>query len=88
LRAAGWRSISFTAVGSGSFTGLSVGVLGDANDSEKIAANALLSALNAEGIATVSAGVVKREDWPGFVMGPTGETANKAPIRIYVGSKP
>jgi hypothetical protein len=88
LRAAGLRPVSSTAVGSGSFIGLSVGVLIDANDSEKLAATALLSALNAEGIIARNGGIVKREDWPGFVMAATGETANKAPIRINVGSKP
>jgi hypothetical protein len=88
LRAAGLRPLSSTAVGSGSFIGLSVGVLVDANDSEKAVATALLSAFNAEGITAENAGVVKREDWPGFVMAPKGEVTNKAPIRIYVGSKP
>ena len=88
LRAAGLHPLSSTAVGSGSFIGLSVGVLVDANNSEKTAATALLSALNVEGITTQNAGIVKREDWPGFIMAAKGETANKAPIRIYVGSKP
>ncbi len=88
LRTAGLHTLSSTAVGSGSFIGLSVGVLADANDSEKTAAIALISALNAEGITAGSAGIVKREDWPGFVMAPKGETSNKAPIRIYIGSKP
>lgn len=86
LRAAGLNIFSSTAVGSGSFTGLSVGVLIDANDSDKAAASALLSALNAEGVAASDAGVSKREDWPGFTMAPPG--ANKALIRMYVGSKP
>lgn len=88
LRAAGLHPLSSTAVGSGSFIGLSVGVLADANSSEKTAATALLSALNAEGIVTQNAGIVKREDWPGFIMAAKDKTANKAPIRIYVGSKP
>lgn len=88
LRTAGLRPLSSTAVGSGSFIGVSVGILVGASDSEKMAATALLAALNTEGITAQSAGTVKREDWPGFVMAPTGETANKAPIRIYVGSKP
>jgi hypothetical protein len=86
LRAAGLNLFSSTAVGSGSFIGLSVGVLADASESDKAAASALLSALNAEGIAALNAGVSKREDWPGFTMAPPG--ANKAPIRMFVGSKP
>ena len=88
LRKAGLRPLSSTAVGSGSFIGVSVGILVGASDPEKMAAAAILAALNAEGITTQNAGTVKREDWPGFVMAPTGETSNKAPIRIYVGSKP
>lgn len=86
LRAAGLSLFSSTAVGSGSFVGLSVGVLVDASESDKIAASALLSALNAEGIAASNAGVSKRDEWPSFTMAPPG--ANKAPIRMYVGSKP
>lgn len=86
LRAAGLIVFSSTAVGSGSFIGLSVGVLVDASESEKIAASALLSALNATGITAANEGISKREDWPGFTMAPPG--ANKAPIRIYIGSKP
>jgi len=86
LRAAGLNLFSSTAVGSGSFIGLSVGVLADASESEKIAASGLLSALNAEGITAKNDGISKRENWPGFTMAPPG--ANKAPIRIYVGSKP
>ena len=35
-----------------------------------------------------NAGISKRESWPGFVMTETGKDANKAMIRIYVGSKP
>jgi len=86
LRMAGLRVLTSTA--SGSFVGLSVGVVVDANDSEKIAAAALLSAFNMEGITALNEGMVKREAWPGLVMAPTGETVNKAPIRIYIGSKP
>lgn len=86
LRDAGLHPLSSTAVGSGSFIGLSVGVFIDANDSEKIAASALLSALNAEGITAANDGSFKRENWPGFTMAPPD--SNKAAIRIYVGSKP
>lgn len=85
LRAAGLNPLSSTAVGSGSFVGLAVGVFIDANDSEKQATSALLSALNAEGIAAANDGSFKRENWPGFTMAPPG--SNKAAIRIYVGSK-
>ena len=88
LRDALWLPVSSTAVGSGAFIGLAVAVLPDATDSEKLAATALLSAFNAEGIMAIDGGTVKREDWPGFVMAPTGVTPNKAPIRIYIGSKP
>jgi len=80
--------LSSTAVGSGSFIGLSIGVLTDSSDSDKAAATALLLALNEAGIATEKAGIVKREEWPSFIMSPKGETANKAPIRLNVGSKP
>ena len=88
LHAAGLPTVISTAVGSGSFIGLSVAVLTDATDSEKLAATGLLSALNAEGIIALDGGTVKREDRPGFIMAPEGETSNKAPIRIYIGSKP
>ena len=88
LRAAGLLPVVSTAVGSGSFIGLSVAVLTDATDAQKLAATGLLSAFNAEGIPALDGGIVKREDWPGFIMAPKGETSNKAPIRIYIGSKP
>jgi hypothetical protein len=91
LTAAGWKPISSTAVGSGSFVGMSIGLVDDTNDTDKAAAttvgNALLSVFNKEGVAIVGAGIVKRDNWPGFIMGPpTG--VNKAPLRIYIGSKP
>lgn len=86
LRTAGLRVLTSTALGS--FIGLSVGVVEEANDSEKNAATAILAAFNTEGIVALNGGMSKREHWPGFVMAPTGETVNKAPIRIYVGSKP
>jgi hypothetical protein len=85
LRAAGFDVFTTTAVGSGSFVGLSVGVFVDASESDKMAASALLSSLNAEGISAAYDGTFKRDNWPGFTMAPPG--ANKAPIRIYVGSK-
>lgn len=86
LRAAGLHVLTSTA--SASFVGLSIGFVVDANDSEKSAAAALLSAFNTEGRTALNGGMVKREDWPGMVMAPTGQTVNKAPIRIYIGSKP
>ena len=46
LRAAGWHPLSSTAVGSGSFIGLSIGVLDDSSNADKSAATALLLALN------------------------------------------
>lgn len=86
LRDAGLHVLSSTAVGSGSFVGLSVGVFIDAKEPEKAAASALLSALNAEGINAANDGAFKRENWPGFTMAPPD--SNKAAIRIYIGSKP
>lgn len=87
LHSAGWHFISSTAVGSGALVGLSVGVVDDSDDAGKNAARLLLSALNEEGIFATNRGFVKRTDWPSLVMAPTGMAANRANIRIYVGSK-
>jgi hypothetical protein len=88
LHDAGIHVVPSTAVGSGYFIGISVALVEGATDSEKDTAVALLLALNAEGIVATDGGLAKRDAWPGFVMVPPGESANKAPIRLYIGSKP
>jgi hypothetical protein len=87
LRAAGWNFVSSTAVGSGSLIGIAVALVEGSPKTDETTAEALLSALNAEGILTANGGLVKREAWPGFVMAPPGIPTNKAAIRIYIGSK-
>jgi hypothetical protein len=87
LLASGWEPITSTAVGSGSFVGISVGIIDNSSDADKAAASSLLAALNAAGIATTSE-PFKRENWPSFVMAPQGITVNKSPLRLYIGAKP
>lgn len=87
LLAAGWSTVPSTAVGSGSFVGVSVAVVDGAHDSDISAANELRAALNRNGINTADAGIAKREFWPSAFMSPQGKTGNKASIRIYIGSK-
>ncbi|MFM0485409.1 hypothetical protein [Paraburkholderia graminis] len=87
LLAANWKPIPSTAVGSGSFVGISIGVVEGASNGDIAAAQSLVAALKAEGVAINGTGLVKRADWPGFVMTPTGMVANKASIRLYIGSK-
>ena len=88
IRAAGWRVIASVAVGSGAGVGIGVGTVDDADAPAATAATALQSALREIGLAVEDLGRQKREAWPGFVMRPTGEEVNKAPIRLYVASKP
>lgn len=88
LLAAGWKTVAATAVASGSFVGASVATVEGASESDMSAANDLRDLLNGDGIKTADKGVQKREYWPSAYMSPQGETANKASVRLYIGSKP
>ncbi|WP_176047401.1 hypothetical protein [Burkholderia sp. BCC1644] len=88
LLAAGWNTVSATAVGSGSFVGVAVAVVEGAHESDISAANDLRAVLNRNEINTIDKGIQKRGYWPNAYMSAEGTTANKAPIRLYIGSKP
>jgi len=88
LSGAGWKTVASTTVGTGAFRGVSVAVVEGSSGADIEAARELREALTRNGVPTVDAGVTKRTNWPGIAMSPDGNVANKAPVRIYVGSKP
>lgn len=88
LSTAGWNTVPSVTVASGSFVGVAVSVIEGARAADISAANDLRAVLNSNAITTADEGIQKREYWPNAYMAPQGKTANQAPIRLYIGSKP
>jgi hypothetical protein len=88
LSTAGWRTRIWHVQGGG-FFGVLVQSSTDATDADRNAVDALVEGLNKEGIQTRRQSTFDRAHWyPNVIGPPVPEFADRARIRVLVGTKP
>jgi hypothetical protein len=88
VESAGWNVRSWTVTAGGAVTGILVGTRTGSDASAQKAAQALIAALNSEGVSSGPWKEFSDADTPGMLTGPPWSNNDMAPIRMLLGTKP